>query len=339
MKACIFTYTKQGIQTCQKIKVALEPQWSCDVFAPERFSAKGIEPLCGRREKTVDGLWHKADAFIFVAATGIAARAIAPLIKDKTVDPAVVCVDVAGKYAISLLSGHIGGGNRLAKQIAQAIGALPVITTATDINQRFAVDEWAQEHGYVISSMQMAKEVSAAILERDIPIRAEVPMSGALPAGLTVSDKGPIGISFSVYTHDPYPRTLRLIPKVLTIGIGCRKGTTVAQIEIAVKTTLHTHGLDARAIWQVASIDLKKEEAGLISFCESWGVPLTFYSAEELGSLNGKFTASTFVKQTTGVDNVCERAAMMQGNKLLVPKTAANGVAIAVAIKAWEVQF
>lgn len=339
MKAYFFTYTRQGIHTCQKIKASLESQWNCSIFAPERFSVEGIKFLNRDSRKIIRDLWRQADAFIFVAATGIAVRNIAPLIKDKTVDPAVVCVDVAGKYAISLLSGHIGGGNRLTKQIAQAIGALPIITTATDINRRFAVDEWAQEQGYVISSMQIAKEISAAILERDIPIQAEVPISGALPVGLIVADKGPIGISFSVYAHEPYPRTLRLIPKVLTLGIGCRKGATAAQIENAVKTTFHAHGLDVRAIQQVASIDIKKEEAGLLSFCESWGLPLTFYSAEQLSSLSGEFTASTFVKQTTGVDNICERTAMMHGDKLLIPKTGVNGVTVAVATKKWEVQF
>jgi cobalt-precorrin 5A hydrolase len=339
MKVYLFTYTRQGVDTSLKIRDCLAPDGQCTILAPERFSGEGVEPLTESLEKTVGALWQQADALIFVAAAGVAVRAIARFVKDKTTDPAVVCVDVMGQYAISLLSGHIGGGNRITRQIAQGIDALPVITTATDINQRFAVDEWAQQQGFVISSMQAAKAVSAAILEGDVPMQADVQVMGTLPPGLILSDKGQAGIAFSVFTHEPYPQTLRLIPKVLTLGIGCRKGVSADQMERAVCAVFEKNKLDIRAVEQAASIDIKQEEAGLLAFCKNRGIPLVFYSAQQLGALPGAFTASEFVRHTIGVDNVCERAALMRGGKLIVSKTAVDGVTVAVAEEAWEVRF
>ena len=339
MKAYLFTYTRQGVHTSLRIRDCLAPNWHCNILAPERFLAEGVEPLNASLEKTLEALWQQADALIFIAAAGVAVRAIAPFVKDKTADPAVVCVDVTGQFAISLLSGHIGGSNRLARQIAQGIDALPVITTATDISQRFAVDEWAQQQGFVISCMKAAKEVSAAILEGDVPMQSDAQVVGALPPGLILSDKGQVGIAFSVFTHEPYPRTLRLIPKALTLGIGCRKGISTNQIEDAVRAVFDKHKLDIRGIKQAATIDIKQEEAGLIAFCKIWNIPLAFYSAQQLGALPGAFTASEFVRHAVGIDNVCERAALMQGGKLIVSKTAADGVTVAVAEDAWEVRF
>lgn len=339
MKACLFTYTRQGVDTSLRVRDCLAPDWHCRIFAPERFSKGVVQPLYDSLEKIAGELWRQMDAFIFVSATGIAVRAIAPFIRDKAVDPAVVCVDVAGKYAISLLSGHIGGGNRLAKQIAQGIAALPVITTATDINRRFAVDEWAQRQGYEISSMEKAKEVSAAILEQDIPFTADTRVSGELPAGLYVADKGTLGILVSPFVRSPFDSTLRLIPKVLTVGIGCRKGATKNQIADAVGAVMESHQLDLRAVKGISSIDIKRQEEGLVAFCESFGHTLTCYSADALASLRGDFSSSAFVQSIAGVDNVCERAAMMTGGRMVVNKTAKAGVTVAVAEAEWEVRF
>lgn len=339
MRACLFTYTRQGVETSQRIRDCLKPDWDCQIFAPQRFAAGNVQELCGSLEEATGSQWNEVDAFIFVSAAGVAVRAIAPFIKDKTVDPAVVCVDVAGIYAISLLSGHIGGGNQLTRRIAKGIDAAPVITTATDINARFAVDEWAKQHGFEISSMQVAKEVSAAILEGDVSFNADVDITGTLPPGLSLSAQLPVGVMVSVSTREPFPCTLRLIPKVFTLGIGCRKGTSEKQIGQAVQTAFEKKQLDMRAIKQAASIDIKREEQGLLSFCDRYGIPITFYSAQQLNALPGAFTASGFVKKVTGVDNVCERAALMGGGQLIVPKTAVDGVTVAVSEASWEVQF
>lgn len=339
MRATFFTYTRQGVATARRIQAALTPDWACSLYAPAKYAGGGVEALEGSLADTTGRQWAASDALIYVAASGIAVRAIAPHVQDKAIDPAVLCVDVSGRFVISLLSGHIGGGNRLARRIAGATGATPVITTATDVNQRFAVDEWAQQHGFVLSSMQLAKEVSAAILEGNIPFSADAPVSGEIPQGLFSAPSGPIGISFSAALRAPYARTLRLIPSALCLGIGCRKGVTGAQVEEAVCRALLDNGWEPRAVLCAATIDLKREEKGLLAFCGERGIPLRFYSAQQLAALPGTFTVSEFVLRTTGVDNICERAACMDGGALVVRKTALNGVTVAVAQASWEVRF
>ena len=219
------------------------------------------------------------------------------------------------------------------------IDALQVITTATDINRRFAVDEWAKQKGFEISSMQAAKAVSAAILEGDVSFKADADIWGLLPPGLSLSAQLPVGVMVSVSTREPFPCTLRLIPKVLTLGIGCRKGASEQQIDQAVQTVFDRHQLDMRAVKQAASIDIKQEEEGLLSFCNGRGISIAFYPSQQLNGLSGAFTASGFVKSITGVDNVCERAALMRGGALIVPKTAVDGVTVAVSEASWEVRF
>ena len=335
MKAALFAFTRRGCETARQILRALpEAQWQC--FTLERFSEPGFESLtpecCGQAFGT-------SDLLVFVGACGIAVRKIAPYVRDKRTDPAVVCVDEQGTFAISLLSGHIGGANGLTKTIAQAVGAVPVITTATDVNGKFSVDTWAAENGCVIDDMKLAKAVSAAILERDIPFSSVLPIVGRLPDGLTPGNTGDLGICVSFQESTPFENTLRLIPRILHLGLGCRKGTPKETIAQAVDRVFRENRLDFRAVCLAASIDLKREEPGLLAFCRERELPVKFYSAAQLSAVPGEFTPSPFVRSITGVDNVCERAALLGAERLLVKKTADCGVTVAVAVKHWEVHF
>ena len=335
MKAALFAFTRRGCETARRILRALpEAQWRC--FTLERFSEPGFGTLtpecCGQAFGT-------SDLLVFVGACGIAVRKIAPYVRDKRTDPAVVCVDEQGTFAISLLSGHIGGANGLTKTIAQAIDAVPVITTATDVNGKFSVDTWAAENGCVIDDMKLAKAVSAAILERDVPFFSALPVAGRLPDGLTMGNTGDLGICVSFQERAPFARTLRLIPRILHLGIGCRKGTPKETIAQAVDRVFRENHLDFRAVCLAASIDLKQEEPGLLAFCRERELPVKFYSAAQLSAVPGEFTPSPFVRSVTGVDNVCERAALLGAERLLVKKTADCGVTVAVAVKHWEVHF
>ncbi|MBR6258633.1 MAG: hypothetical protein IKR21_00285 [Oscillospiraceae bacterium] len=155
-----------------------------EIFAPEKFACGDVLPIdtpctdfCGR-------LFSERDALIFVSAAGIAVRSVAPFIKDKRTDPAVICIDERGKNVIPLLSGHIGGANALALRIADHLGASPIITTATDVNGKFSVDKWAAENGFMIDNMKAAKAVSAAILKWDVPLCSDLPVKGELPPGV-----------------------------------------------------------------------------------------------------------------------------------------------------------
>ena len=335
MKAALFAFTRRGCETARRILTALpEAHWQC--FTLERLS----EPSFGTLTPECYGqAFGASDLLVFVGACGIAVRKIAPYVRDKRTDPAVVCVDEQGTFAISLLSGHIGGANGLTKTIAQAIGAVPVITTATDVNGKFSVDTWATKNGCVIGDMKLAKAVSAAILERNVPFSSELPIVGRLPDGLTLENIGDLGILVSFRESTPFGNTLRLIPRILHLGIGCRKGTPKETIAQAVDRVFRENRLDFRAVCLAASIDLKQEEPGLLAFCRERELPVKFYSAAQLSAVPGEFTPSPFVRSVTGVDNVCERAALLGAERLLVKKTADCGVTVAVAVKHWEVHF
>ena len=335
MKAALFAYSRQGCETARRVCAAL-PDAQLRAYTMERF-AQGDFLTVSREVYAQSFEW--ADALIFVGSCGIAVREIAPYVKNKRTDPAVVCIDERGTFVISLLSGHMGGANDLARTLAEAMEATPVITTATDINGEFSVDAWAARQGYAISSMKAAKVVSAAILEENIPLCSDFPIVTGLPHGTVAGDSGEIGISVTWKMKGPFEETLRLIPKVLHLGIGCRKGSDAKTIRETVDMVLEKNGIDSRAVKCVASIDLKAEEPGLLEFCRENNWPVSFYTAQQLGAVEGAFTPSAFVSSVTGVDNVCERSALLGTKELIVRKTAHNGVTVAVAVEDLEVRF
>ena len=335
MKTAIFAYSRRGCALAQKLNISGD----CRRFTTERLLSDGFGAIKSPSLEFYGELFQSCDALIFIGACGIAVRCIAPHVESKTSDPAVICLDEAGSFVIPLLSGHIGGANRLATELAKIIGAVAVITTATDINLRFSVDTWAVENGFIIDDMRLAKEVSAEILERDIPLFTELEISGPLPDGLYYASSGELGIYVGWEKKQLFNKTLRIIPPILHLGIGCRRGTAAETIKAAVGYVLGKNGIDSRAICSAASIDIKSDEAGLLEFCREAGLPLRFYSAGELQKLCGSFSGSEFVRSVTGVDNVCERAALMDADELIIKKTALDGVTVAVAAEKGALSF
>ena len=338
MKAAVFAYSRQGCKTARRVMEFLQND-ECRAFTIERFKEPDFRPIPNPSRSHYAACFAWADALIFVGSCGIAVREIAPFVTDKKADPAVLCFDELGRFVIPLLSGHIGGANELALKLAGFLGAAPVITTATDINRKFSVDTWAARNGYAISSMHAAKAVSAAVLERDVPLTSDFPIVTELPAGVTVGESGHVGICLTYRKQEPFGITLRLIPKILHLGIGCRRGTEVSAIREAVNTALNGNDIDRHAIKSVVSIDIKATEQGLLQFCAENNWPVSFHTAEELRAVEGDFTPSEFVQSVTGVDNVCERAALLGAEKLIVKKTVRNGVTVALAAEHWEVRF
>lgn len=335
MTGSIFAFSRQGCHTARRIREAYQDViWSS--FTMERFGEADFSAIT---PKCYGDCFASSEILVFVGSCGIAVRKIAPYVHDKRTDPAVVCVDELGTFVIPLLSGHIGGANALARKLAESLHATPVITTATDINRKFSVDTWATEHGCAISSMKLAKAVSAAILEGDIPLKSDFPIVGNLPNGVIPGENGNLGIYLTITDKEPFENTLRLTPKLLHLGIGCRRGTEKEAIANAVEQVFRENGLDFRAVKCAASIDLKQDEEGLLSFCKEQNIPIHFYTAEELTALPGEFTPSPFVRKVTGVDNVCERSALVGADNLIVKKTACHGVTVAVAMENWEVHF
>lgn len=340
MNLAFFAFSKQGVQTARNCMKALSgPQDHARFFLPQRLAEQNAESIAPPLAAFCGPVFQWADAMIFVSAAGIAVRAIAPHVRDKRTDPAVLSVDELAGFVIPLLSGHIGGANALSVRLAAALGAKAAVSTATDVHGKFSVDAWAAEQNLFIDSMRAAKAVSAAILERDVPLSSDFPIVSALPPGVAAGESGGVGICVSYRRKSPFATTLLLAPKVVRLGIGCRKGTQAGAIAELVDELLEKYRIHPAAVKTAATIDLKKDEPGLLAFCQERGWPLACYSAEELRAAPGVFTPSDFVRSVTGVDNVCERAAAVHGEQLIIKKTAGRGVTAAAAVEHWEVRF
>ena len=343
MNIRVVSFSLKGGETAKKLTEGLEKLGhSCRRFAPEKYSgATGAAPLDAPISKWAGEGFLEADAIVFVGAVGIAVRACAPHIKSKKTDPAVVVADELGKYAIPVLSGHIGGANELALAISRILGAEAVITTATDINGVFAVDVFARKNHLKISDMTIAKEISARLLSgKKVGFQSDVKVLGALPKGLT-EEKAETGILISRDTSKkPFERTLVLMPQPYTVGIGCKKDKPVEDLDGFFRKCLAESGITPDEIRCIASIDVKKDEAGLTALCEKYKLPFKTYTAEALESLEGEFSESAFVKSTVGVGCVCERAAVMSGgSKLIKRKTAENGMTLAIGKNEEDICF
>lgn len=359
----IISFTDKGQRLAEKIAGILEGQ-------AVRCSAE--HPL---------GAWtrdsfSKGNALIYVGAAGIAVRAIAPFVQDKAVDPAVIVVDETGKFVIPILSGHLGGANVLASRIADEISAEAVITTATDRNNVFSVDDWARAQRMRVENVPLIKKISACILSGGtIRVESKFSIAGDVPehvkyvklprTGRTTGQAAekispdreipsrdceeiiPAGeaahpnVFISVRTDICSPaRTLHLIPRVVYAGIGCRRGTTSDQIANAVYTALARLDIHPSALAGISTIDLKKNEQGILEFCREQELPLMTFPAEELAALQGDFSSSEFVSEVTGVDCVCERSAVLaSGGVLILRKMVRDGVTCALAFREPELSW
>ena len=338
MNTAIICFSNRGAVLAKKICSLLSLPLFC-VHSIEKFALTygftSHKTVCA----DMGEIWNSSDAIIFISACGIAVRDVAPHLKSKTTDPAVLVIDDNGRFVIPILSGHIGGANALASLLSEKIGAVAVITTATDGMGKFSCDSWAVTHGCDISSLRAAKDVSAEILTQDVALSSEFSLPDTLPNGLKKADCGEIGIFIGIHKVKPYETTLRLITKIVTLGIGCRRNIEKEKIRKFVDEVLNKNNIDIRSVCGVASIDVKKNEIGLLGYAEEVRLPVRFYSAEELQGVCGDFAKSEFVSRTVGVVKVCERAAVIEGGNLIIHKTPKDGVTVAAAIKEWSVEF
>ena len=334
MKIRMIAFSRRGCELSLRLRDALSDH-DCEIFSKTVADVEGIEKVKWSTSAWTEESFRVADAVIFISATGIAVRYIAPYLKSKAVDPAIVCMDDQGKYAIPLLSGHIGGANDLARTIAERTGALPVITTATDTLGKFAVDSFAVKNNLYIACMPAVKEISARIVDdKKVGLVIDVPYSKEVPPELDLSENHDLGIFISYSrSKGPYKRTLKLIPKCHILGIGCRRDTPRDAIEAAVDEIMKKENISLKSVKKVASIDLKKEEEGLLAYAKLIRAEPVFFSAEELAALPDiGFTPSERVKELVGVDNVCERAAFAasKDGEIVIKKFAKDGVTVAL---------
>ena len=332
MQIRLISFTEKGERCAALIAKDLTGH-NCTAYALPKFCKGDDIPLSVSSSEWAKQGFERADALIFCCAAGIAVRAIAPYVCDKTKDPAVIVCDEHGKYVIPILSGHIGGANELAMQISEITCGQAVITTATDINGLFAVDVFAKNNNLKITDMSLAKGVSAALLRGEmVGFYSDIPFEGELPKGLT-QGKAYLGIAVTAREISPYERTLRLVPKRYVVGMGCKRGKSADELENFLLRMLKNCGISTDEIRAIASIDIKADEQGLIELAKRLNVPFLTYSADKLNSVEGDFSESAFVENTTGTSCVCERAAALaSGGIPVICKTAEDGKTLAV----WE---
>ncbi len=264
-------------------------------------------------------------AMIFVGAVGIAVRAISGYVTDKLSDSPVIVIDDNAGFVIPILSGHAGGANKLAVIVAKLLGAVPVITTSTDVNSAFSADVFAKENNLTIRNREGIKKVSAKAIEgkpvtvsiKDYPPKEEVDI-------ILASDTDDIDAEYD----------LLLSPKKYTVGIGTRKGKDPHEAEDYVLGVLTDNGVSIDDVYAICTIDLKENEPAIKDLGRKYRIPLITFEASLLERAQGDFTPSAFVKDTTGVDNVCERSASLAagpGADLIVKKTKGEGITVAIA--------
>ncbi|MGL5439249.1 MAG: cobalt-precorrin 5A hydrolase [Filifactoraceae bacterium] len=322
MRVAMLSFSNKGRVLEEKLKLILEEKYGASVIGKDTDKRAWIGEI-----------FSKVEVIVFIGAIGIAVRYIAEHIKSKDVDPAVIVIDELGTFIIPILSGHIGGANEIASNLAEDIKATPVITTATDINKVLAIDTYAVKNNYVISDISKIKYISSAILKGE-----EVGFYTAIkghktPKGLVSKASGAIGVVVSYDEKEsPFDISLNLIPKNLVLGIGCRRDTEEEKMRSWIENKLESLNISPRSISLVASIDIKKDESCIIQLARHLDVEYKVFASEELSKVLGSKSESSFVRSITGVDNVCERSAIL-GSKgsLIVEKIAEHGMTLAIA--------
>lgn len=335
-KIGIIAFSKKGGLLGRRLVQELnENGFQAEGFLAERHHADGMRPFAALDEVT-RSLFDTKDIMIYVGACGIAVRAIAPYIRSKLKDPGVLVADECGKYVISLLSGHVGRANHFAKLTARLLGAEPVITTATDRNGLFAVDDWAVSNHLRILHPKTVREISSRILEGEkIRFVSDFPAAGDLPPQLTQETGPQAGIVISYDTERTWkdmPVVCRLVPMDLAVGIGCRKGKPCAELQAFLQAVFAENKLQTERIGKLCSVAVKAEEEGLRELADTLQVPFETYTVQQLAQAEGCFAASAFVEKQLGIDNVCERSACLgsgSGTKL-IGKQSFDGMTLAV---------
>ncbi len=337
----VYAFTRKGGDLGRFIA----DQVSADLYMPGRLAADFGAETYAEFGRFFEEMFFRYSSHIFVAATGIVVRAIAPLVRSKDRDPAVVVVDQKGRYCISLLSGHLGGANNLAKRLAKLIKGEAIITTATDIEGFTSIDILAMEKGMKISNLKALKGVNASILEGK-PVHLydaenrlgfkgnDLNQGNFIVLGdLSEQEPGAPGIVVTWQANEWKDYQLLLHPKCLVAGLGCNRGTGAEEITALVKEVFKMNNLSLHSLRAIATIEDKKEEKGLLKTAETLGASLLFFDKDEISMVRVP-NPSYMVERHMGVRSVCEAAAIVGSKKgtLIVPKIKGKNITIAVAL-------
>ncbi|MFH1774268.1 MAG: cobalt-precorrin 5A hydrolase [Methanobacteriota archaeon] len=342
MKIAVLAITKHGREIGAKISNILK-EHETTLFASEKFADSETKTIDEPLSKFVGNLFQKYNALVFVMALGIVVRTVSGHIKDKRTDPAVVVVDEDGRFAISVLSGHFGA-NDLTKTIAKGIKAKPIITTATDVQDKPSVETLAREFNLEIEDFEHAKEINAAIVnDKKVCIFSDFELGIGLPENMSFSrfkelqSNGTNYDAIIIITNKrigglekPY---VVLRPKKLILGIGSRKGIGKREVLEAINYAMKKAGLSIKSIKTIATIDFKAKEKGIVEAAGELNTPLKSIDVKDVKKIEERFDQSEHVREKVGVWAVSEPVAVLAGEntRLIQKKIKRKGVTVAIA--------
>ena len=362
MKIGVFSFTTNGYKLETKLKnILVSSAFRGEKIEVILYSSMGEDGTSSLKEN-VKKAFHSCQALIFVSASGIAVRLIAPYINDKLSDPAVIVIDEKATFVIPVLSGHVGGANELSRILANKLGAVCAVTTATDVNNVFSIDEFAACNGLSILNKDTIKAVNKKILEGDsleIGVDDRIEIAGDVKnldnnikirrlcfrseTGLNINSKESFDAIISCGEIELQDDTTTLIMRLkpLVIGIGCRKNKSKEDIEGFILEALRSLNKKTTDVALLSTIDIKQDEAGIVEFSKKYEIPIKTYSAEYLNGIEGDFEESDFVLKTVGVSDVSARAAKACGKEgdFLIKKSKENGITLSVFEKKMKVEF
>ncbi len=349
MRCAIIAVTPNGAALAEKLRLSLDA--AIDVYGKrDKYgSNEAIKPF-DKMSDIIRQIFTQYDALIFFCAAGIAVRMIAPYIVRKDRDPAVIAVDEQGRFAVSLLSGHLGGANELTQKVSQILDAVPVITTATDVNGMTAPDIIAARLGLAVKPLENIKTLNMALLAGEkiaYYIDKAVPDATQYKNRLKEQDIDAVIADTDSIKSIKTPSVLITDKAIqnknilcftkhkLIAGIGCRRGIGREHIEGCLRQACHMINCDISDIVLISSTQLKADEQGILQTAEKYGIPVKFWGNDMLGQIILRYglQESPFVKKQIGIGNVCEAAALAGGVKLVLNKTKFEKVTVALA---WE---
>ncbi|RXA97707.1 MULTISPECIES: cobalt-precorrin 5A hydrolase [Yersinia] len=339
----VFCLTPGGVRLARRLKTHLP--LTC--FTSDKLLESGFLPFNGSFGDTLREAFKHYSALVVVGAIGLTVRVIAPLVNDKMTDPAVVVIDERGQHVISLLSGHVGGANTLTRYLAGILGADPVITTATDVNEMAALDTLATQLDAEMQDFRHAVKVVNQMLvsEQKVGLWWDTPLiserercdtRGFVPVD-SLDALPSLDALVCITLHDSLPSlplpVYKLVPRRVVAGIGCRRATSLQTLVELLQQQMAENHFDVMALRAIGSVTIKKDEPALHQLAQCWRVPFELFSVGELSRHEQRFPASDFVRQTVGVGSVSQPVAWLMSDGKLVGNTLRQqGVTITLGV-------
>lgn len=335
MKVAIISVSKKGYDLSFKLKELMDNDSTiikCDIFYKDV-------------KNTFNLLFYEYDAIIAIMASGILIRSISHLIESKTTDPAILNIDDNGNFVISMLSGHLGGANKLTLKISKLINATPVITTSTDVNKKLGIDVLARDLYLSIDDTKEILHFNKSILDGK-EVSFTINSNGKYDYLFDYLNNNTLEMNVSIYFSSRINdneieaecdnHKIILKPRKIVFGIGCRRGKSCDEINNAINTVLNDLKMNESRINMLASAEIKKNEQGLLDLSKKLDIPVNFVELDKLRLFKSDdIQKSEFVKSKFGISGVCEPSALITAgfdSKLIYKKTAFNGVTVSVAL-------